>query len=370
MLNNIAAYYSPVYLILVAIFSLRIVRKYKRLYSIRNYQYPSSGSRDFIIVTLLTLIIGTRPISGKYFVDMAGYADHYVRYLGEKFIFDWNAENLLFDNLFAYWYCYDLGITLFFILISGIYFGCSYIGIQRIIPNHTLPAYLVFLAAFSTFSYATNGIKAGAAAAIFIMAMGYLDKRTICFTLALISLGFHHSMQLPVAALVITSLVKNAKIYYVFWVFCLIISFAHITYFQNLFSGFTDERGAAYLLADEQTSTAHIGFRPDFIVYSAIPVLIGFYYEINRGFKSKIYSALIHLYTLTNAVWLLCMYAAFNNRIAYLSWLLYPIDLIYPYLNVENRSDKYLKFGKVMAYHLYFTLFMEFVYYGLFHFGN
>ena len=86
MLNNIAAYYSPVYLILVAIFSLRIVRKYKRLYSIRNYQYPSSGSRDFIIVTLLTLIIGTRPISGKYFVDMAGYADHYVRYLGEKFI--------------------------------------------------------------------------------------------------------------------------------------------------------------------------------------------------------------------------------------------------------------------------------------------
>ena len=162
MLNNIAAYYSPVYLILVAIFSLRIVRKYKRLYSIRNYQYPSSGSRDFIIVTLLTLIIGTRPISGKYFVDMAGYADHYVRYLGEKFIFDWNAENLLFDNLFAYWYCYDLGITLFFILISGIYFGCSYIGIQRIIPNHTLPAYLVFLAAFSTFSYATNGIKAGA----------------------------------------------------------------------------------------------------------------------------------------------------------------------------------------------------------------
>ena len=177
-------------------------------------------------------------------------------------------------------------------------------------------------------------------------------------------------MQLPVAALVITSLVKNAKIYYVFWVFCLIISFAHITYFQNLFSGFTDERGAAYLLADEQTSTAHIGFRPDFIVYSAIPVLIGFYYEINRGFKSKIYSALIHLYTLTNAVWLLCMYAAFNNRIAYLSWLLYPIVLIYPYLNVENRSDKYLKFGKVMAYHLYFTLFMEFVYYGLFHFGN
>lgn len=156
MFNSIAAYYSPVYLILVAIFSLRIVRKYKRNYGIRNYQYPSSGSRDFIIVTLLTIVIGTRPISGKYFVDMAGYADHYVRYLGEKFIFDWNAENLLFDNLFAYWYCYDLGITLFFILISGIYFGCSYIGIRQIIPNHTLPAYLVFLAAFSTFSYATQ----------------------------------------------------------------------------------------------------------------------------------------------------------------------------------------------------------------------
>ena len=61
MFNSIAAYYSPVYLILVAIFSLRIVRKYKRNYGIRNYgertckaYYPEAG-REFRALQLVTV---------------------------------------------------------------------------------------------------------------------------------------------------------------------------------------------------------------------------------------------------------------------------------------------------------------------------
>ena len=369
-INTIASLYNPVYLVLVTIVTMRFAATYKANSGLKTFKYPSSTLRDWLIVSALILIIGLRPISGKYFVDMAAYAGGYMRLLGEPFTYNWDVDNKIFDNLFAFWYGYKLGIVKFFVLIAAIYFGCAYVGIQRIFPTHTLPAYFVFLAAFSTFSYATNGIKAGAGASIFIMALGFWDKKIICYALALVSLGFHHSMQLPVAALVIVTFIRNPKFYYAFWVVCLLMSIGHVTYFQNLFGGMTDEQGAGYLLATEETSEAHIGFRPDFIIYSAMPVAIGFYYEIKRGFKTKIYSALIHLYITTNAIWMLCMYAAFTNRIAYLSWFLYPIVLIYPYLYVESDSRKFLWFRKTMIYHLCFTLFMSFVYYGLLKLGN
>lgn len=75
-----------------------------------------------------------------------------------------------------------------------------------------IAAYLVFLAAFSTFSYATNGIKAGAAASIFILALSYSDKLSICIPLLLVSLSFHHSMTLPLAAFALTFIFKNTKL--------------------------------------------------------------------------------------------------------------------------------------------------------------
>ncbi len=54
----------------------------------------------------------------------------------------------------------------------------------------------------------------------------------------------------------------------------------------------------------------------------------------------------------------LCMYAGFTNRIAYLSWLIYPIVLIYPYLDDECAwgSKRYSQFSIVMLLHMMFTV--------------
>ena len=77
---------------------------------------------------------------------------------------------------------------------------------------------------------------------------------------------------------------------------------------------------------------------------------------------SGLYKDLLNLYLCTNGVWMLCMYANFTNRIAYLSWFLYPIVLIYPFLNEELGPQRYRQFSKVMLCHLAFTLFMAFIY--------
>lgn len=57
--------------------------------------------------------------------------------------------------------------TFFFGLIAAIYFIGMFVACRKLFPSNTLIVFLVCLAAFSTFSYGTNGIKAGAAASLF-----------------------------------------------------------------------------------------------------------------------------------------------------------------------------------------------------------
>ena len=78
---------------------------------------------------------------------------------------------------------------------------------------------------------------------------------------------------------------------------------------------------------------------------------------------SNLYKNLLNLYLCLNGIWMLCMYAAFTNRIAYLSWFLYPIVLVYPFLQEDWGKGRYRTFSMVMLGHLGFTLFMSIVYY-------
>lgn len=369
MTEIIARNYQYIYLILLTILLNPVIKSYKAQNGTIEQKYPANIIRDCLLVLCLVLFIGLRP-SSRIFVDMGAYIRLLRMYEGLPFYFNWETDNIIFDNLIMWWASVPLGHSMFFLLCSFVYFFCAYVGIKRLFPTHTFPAYLVFLTAFSTFSYATNGIKAGMACSIFIMALGFLDKKLLCLFLALVSMGFHHSMQLPVVALIITMFFKNPKWYYWGWLICFFMALFHITFFQNLFAGITDEHGAEYLLATENNTDAHIGFRPDFVLYSVAPVCVGYYYEMKRKQTSKIYSSLMHFYLCTNGIWMLCMYASFNNRIAYLSWFVYPIVLIYPFLYVDKSPKRYKSFSKAISYHLLFTLFMAFIYYGLFSLGR
>lgn len=142
-----------------------------------------------------------------------------------------------------------------------------------------------------------------------------------------------------------------------------LISDANILFYQTSLADFTDEQGAGYLLSAGSDLGGQTGFRIDFVVYSAMPVIMGYWVIIKQKIESEMYQFLLNLYLVTNSVWMLCMYANFTNRIAYLSWFLYPIVLIYPLLNLEIIPDQYKLLKKVVFAHLGFTLFMHFIYY-------
>ena len=361
-----ASLYQTLYLTLVTIMTLVVYKQYNSRNGLREFAPSRTDALVSVLVIFLILFIGFRPVSGRYFVDMANYVLYYeFFYDGATFIFDWDSENKIFDNLFAWWGSVRLGYTSFFVFVAIIYFVGAYLGIRKLFPNHRLTAFLVFLAAFSTFSYGTNGIKAGAATSLFIWALGYRENLKICIPLVLLSWGCHHSMIMVVAAFVVTMFVKNPKYYFWGWGFCFLMAAAHVTAFAQLFAGATTEQGAEYLLGNGVVDGTRGGFRIDFIVYSAMPLIVGWYALMKKKLQvSDLYKKLLSLYLCLNGVWMLCMYAEFTNRIAYLSWFLYPIVLIYPFLNEQWGRDRYKKFGLVMLGHLGFTLFMNVIYYG------
>ena len=360
----LGAYYNTIYLVIVTILTLYQCNRYFTMtYSCLECRNQSKTLLVFIFVVLLAVAIGFRP-DWFGFMDSRNYIMAIELLKGDPFVFNTDAQNMLFDNLLYWVASKGWSWTTFFVIIAFVYFGGILVACRKMFPRDTMYAVLIYLAAFSTFSYATNGIKAGAAASLFLVALAYRDKKWVSYLFVALSYGFHHSMIVPIVAYVVVSLIKNPKYYLWIWVFSLVMAVLHISLFQELFAGLTDEHSTSYLVFDSDDEESYVtGFRLDFIIYSAIPVLLGYYLIFKRKLKSETYNFLYNLYVLANSVWLLCMYASFTNRIAYLSWLLLPIVLIYPFFKEKLYPLQYRHASFIALAHLAFTLFMTFVYY-------
>lgn len=353
--------YQTVYLIIVSVILFQALKAPSLSLNKEGKSVPASPLCIMMII-LLVLFIGFRPRSVG--ADTCQYMDVYSYLKGKAFVYDPRSENIIFNNLMRFIGSLDLDISCLFSIMATIYFGCMYIACKKLFSSNQKIAFFSCLIAFSTFSYGVNGMKAGAAASIFLVALSYKDKYWLTIVLALLSLGIHHSMIMVVYAYIIAFIFRNTKWYFIGWLFCLFIAAAHIGYFQSLFASYADESGASYLLA--KGDIAYVtGFRIDFILYSAAPIVIGYYVIFKCNLRDSIYELWLRMYLLTNGIWMLCMYASFTNRIAYLSWFLFPIVILYPFYAMPGVPNRSLIGRKVAAYQAYFTLFMFLVYYGL-----
>lgn len=347
--------YKYIYLILITIITLVTVEYRKDLRTRENL------SPSLILCVFLVLFIGFRPHSGRYFGDTYNYANWWGVQSWEGF--QWDVSNIIFDNLYNYWGSIFPDATPLFVFMAALYFFFLFMACQKLFPSNTLITFLVCLAAFSTFSYGTNGIKAGVAASLFLVALAYRDHFLISVLFLFLSWGFHHSMQVPVAAYILTLIIKSHNWYFYGWLFCLVMAVGHVSFFQNLFAGFTDESGSNYL-SDTADYGLKFGFRLDFVIYGAMPVLMGYYVKYKYLLNDKLYDIILNMYLTCNGIWMLCMYASFTNRIAYLSWFMYPILLIYPCYVIQDEDHPLVQIRKkVVLLHLAFTLFMELIYY-------
>lgn len=119
-----------------------------------------------------------------------------------------------------------------------------------------------------------------------------------------------------------------------------------------------DDRFQNYLTSTEFTHQfSRTGFRWDFLLYSALPVAVGYYFIFRRQYKDQFYIWLFNIYLITNSFWILVIRAEFSNRFAQLSWFIMPLVLIYPFFKKQFWIDQEQKIGMAILIFYAFTFY-------------
>ena len=123
-------------------------------------------------------------------------------------------------------------------------------------------------------------MKNGCAAAVFLVAVAYRDQLWLSIPIAIITYGMHHAMSLCIGGYLVATFVRRKELYILVWIASFFIAAFHITFFQEILQGYLgewDDWGAGYLEVHQESALIVSGFRPDFILYSAIPIFLGYY---------------------------------------------------------------------------------------------
>ena len=322
-----------------------------------------------VIGLILTLFLGFRPLSGRYFGDMQSYNTLYLNF-AEGVLRPQEGSDVLFTSI-MYAFSQHVPPKYFFLFIEICYIAPLLIACIRLSRENATPIFVFVISAMSFFVYATAGIRNGAATSIFVLAVTFLKgdyKNKIIYALLCIAAyGFHNSMALPILASLGAYFITNPKLMFYFWGLSIVVSLFWGSLITDIFSslGF-DERLSEYLSTSNYENTlTKEGFRWDFLLYSFMPILLGWDTIFKQKVYTRSYAILLGTYIYANAFWVMVIRAPYSNRFAYLSWCLYPIVLSYPMFELPVWKDKPgLKTTIVMVGHFLFTLFMWFKLYG------
>ena len=318
----------------------------------------------FFFILFLIPYMGLRPISGIYFGDTVNYARSFWDLQSSAF-FDFKLEKdreWLFEFLNIFFARYS-DIHTFFLFCATVYIGTLWFAFRRIFGNYVYIPFLVAISMFTFWSYGVNGVRNGMASSIMILALSYRKKLLKASLLAFLALGIHKSMQLTLASAVLAFFFKNTKYYLWGWFCCILLSLVAGDFFESLFISIglgDDDRFSAYLTTNEyDNSFSSTGFRFDFLLYSSIPVVVGYYFIFKRKWTDEYYRWLYAIYLTTNGFWILVIRASFSNRFAQISWFIMPLVLIYPFYKQLFWRDQSKKIGLSIVLFYLFTFYLN-----------
>ncbi len=358
--------YYPVYmysLLFLTIGYTASISKYGTFLIQRNTNQPLV----LIYIFLFVLLVGLRPISGYYFGDTSNYAQSYNLFVNGILQYNPDSKEWFF-NWLMYQCSQVMDVHGFFLLVEILYVSPVLWACKKLVPNHALLMFLVCMGAFSFFTYGTNGIRNGMACSLVIATLacanGNLIQKIIGGILAFLAFNIHRSTALPIACILVTFFVKDTRMILGWWIASIFLSLIAGGSIEAFFTGLGfDDRLSSYATDDSADAMfSSTGFRWDFLLYSAMPILLGYYVVIKRKIWDKNYLFLLHTYILCNSFWVMMIRASYSNRFAYLSWFLYALVLIYPCLKLPIWKDQGKKTALIILGHLGFTLFMYLIY--------
>jgi hypothetical protein len=304
-----------------------------------------------IFLIFFILFIGFRPIH-PIFGDTVIYYRlyHDPTAFENDWLFGW------FQRLCSQFF----SVSFFFFLIAIGYILPMWITCKKLLKKNSDVLIIFCVGTFSFYHASVNGLRNGLACSLFLWALSFLSdkhKNKLPFwLLAMIAIGIHKSTILPFVCAIFAFYYRRLNVMFYIWfasiVVSLIVGNSVGLYLGNF--GF-DERMAMYTdqnnISEYEELFGSTGFRWDFLLYSFMPLLLGWYTVYKRRFVDNTYYVLLATYICANAFWILMIYSMNSNRFAYLSWFLYPIVLGYPLLkfpvfkNAHNIKTAFILFG-------------------------
>lgn len=311
-----------------------------------------------ILLVLIVLYMGLRPVSGRYFADMRTYANHFNYY---KYGGILNTDKDVFFHIFMKICASFLSVNNFFLLCATLYIYPMYKVSKAFFKEYWFYSFLMFIVSFSFWAYGVNGIRNGLATSLFLWGISYQNNKIKMIALFAVAVAFHKSLLLVIMAYGAAVIYNKPKVFLSFWLATIPLSIALGGVWISLFTslGFADDRLSGYVSTE---SSGGNSFRFDFLIYSAFPVFAGWYFIFKRKFDDKVYSQLFNVYLLTNGFWVLIIRAEFSNRFAYLSWFMMAIIIIYPLLKQNFFKRQHAMLGYIYMAYFAFTFLMFIIY--------
>lgn len=316
-----------------------------------------------LLLILTVVFIGFRDPFGnwRYLGDTSHYTDIFFNYMDDP-IYGIKSDYgfyilMLFSKEF-------LNIYIFYLICAVIYVIPIFLVCKKYFNEFALFAFIMFISSMSFWSFGINGVRNGLATSIFLLGIYFYDKKWLMYGLIVLSLSFHKSMILSLLAFVIAMKTTNTIFLIRIWLVFVVVSYVFGSQVETFMSNFLlnseileDRRVDTYFSDEIDGEFMDRRYRFDFIIYSAIAILLAYYYKYKKGFNDAFYNRIVNTYIIANTIWVLLIYAAYTNRIAYLSWFIMPIVLVYPLLKDKNLVKKQSLFlGLLILGSLSFTL--------------
>lgn len=362
-----ASLYHPLFFGIICLWGLFVGLQYYNSKGTLQTQRHESVLMGWGVALIIAIWLGMRPNSG-YFGDTTNYARSFALFQPADFVIDFKNE-WLWDSLYYITKTLGFDIHFLFTVVSLLYMVTAYVALRVLIPQKPIISLVLLCGSLMFYAFGVNGLRNGLAchATLLAFTLYFKNQRILAGLLAFLAYGIHHSVGIPLAGFICSLLIyKRPHWGIAIWGLSIVASLLlgnRLTGFIEQFS--VDERLQGYTNLEqggEGIQFSSYGFRWDFLAYSAMPIVLGYYTILKKRITDNWYSVLFSTYCLANAFWVIFIRAAFSNRFAYLSWFMYPIVVAYPlfFFNLWNDQDK--KVGQIILAYIGFTAVMQFLY--------
>lgn len=283
----------------------------------------------FALFALMLVLLGLFPIEWGYGTDRDNYANVFLQFRNDLAQVDFEQREVGFQFI-QYLLSRVMNATQFMFCISLIYLANYLIAIQRLVKTQSYWLFVAVIISMGFTSYNLNTMRAGLAISFLVLGLSMYKSYVRLIICMLIAGSIHTSTIIPGGIILLCRYYNNTRLFYKLWILSIPLPLIAGSYFNLLFQGLGDDERTGYLSA--VNDRYNIGFRIDFILYSLLPMLVGYYFIFKKEVSDRFYVMIYNAYLLTNMFWILVIRANYSDRFAYLSWFLIPFILVYPLL--------------------------------------